>query len=168
MSQSTDIWPEIWALKRKVGALTGEDEPTYVYAPYSLSVYGGYRSIHISWEHKNSSKAIRTEIWTSTTPVREEASMVGRVEGQTFAVHDLEPLQLWHVWIRTVNVAIEDGGEFTQVSDWVGPETAITKAVELEDEHVVATLDAQARALGFSPQTQTLEVHGLCAECARK
>ena len=42
------------------------------------------------------------------------------------------------------------------------------KAVELEDEHVVATLDAQARALGFSAQTQTLEVHGLCAECARK
>lgn len=41
------------------------------------------------------------------------------------------------------------------------------KAVELEDEHVVATLDAQARALGFSPQTQTLEVHGLCAECAK-
>lgn len=42
------------------------------------------------------------------------------------------------------------------------------KAVELEDEHVVATLDAQARALGFSPQTQTLEVHGLCAACAGK
>ena len=42
------------------------------------------------------------------------------------------------------------------------------KAVELEDEHVVATLDSQARALGFSPQTQTLEVHGLCAECAGK
>ena len=41
------------------------------------------------------------------------------------------------------------------------------KAVELDDEHVVATLDAQARALGFSPQTQTLEVHGLCAECAK-
>ena len=44
---------------------------------------------------------------------------------------------------------------------------ACHKAVELEDEHVVATLDAQARALGFSPQTQTLEVHGLCAECAK-
>lgn len=42
------------------------------------------------------------------------------------------------------------------------------KAVELEDENVVATLDTQARALGFSPQTQTLEVHGLCAECAAK
>jgi Fur family zinc uptake transcriptional regulator len=40
------------------------------------------------------------------------------------------------------------------------------KAVELEDADVVATLDAQARALGFSPQTQTLEVHGLCADCA--
>jgi Fur family transcriptional regulator, zinc uptake regulator len=44
---------------------------------------------------------------------------------------------------------------------------ACHKAVELEDEHVVATLDTQARALGFSPQTQTLEVHGLCAECAK-
>ena len=40
------------------------------------------------------------------------------------------------------------------------------KAVELEDEAIVANLDAQARALGFSPQTQTLEVHGLCADCA--
>ena len=44
---------------------------------------------------------------------------------------------------------------------------ACHKAVELEDEHVVESLDAQARALGFSPQTQTLEVHGLCAECAK-
>lgn len=43
---------------------------------------------------------------------------------------------------------------------------ACHKAVELEDEAAVATLDAQARALGFSPQTQTLEVHGLCANCA--
>lgn len=45
---------------------------------------------------------------------------------------------------------------------------ACHKAVELEDEHVVDTLDAQARAQGFSPQTQTLEVHGLCADCADK
>ena len=39
------------------------------------------------------------------------------------------------------------------------------KAVELEDEQVVELLDAQARALGFSPQTQSLEVHGVCARC---
>ncbi|TWG94050.1 Fur family zinc uptake regulator [Luteimonas sp. J16] len=39
-------------------------------------------------------------------------------------------------------------------------------AVELEDADVVAALDARARALGFVPQAQTLEVHGLCAECA--
>lgn len=45
---------------------------------------------------------------------------------------------------------------------------ACHKAVELEDERVVATLDVQARAQGFSPQTQTLEVHGLCADCADK
>ncbi|HWK55099.1 MAG TPA: Fur family transcriptional regulator [Hyphomicrobiales bacterium] len=39
-------------------------------------------------------------------------------------------------------------------------------AVELEDLEVVAQLDARAKALGFQPQAQTLEVHGLCAECA--
>lgn len=41
-------------------------------------------------------------------------------------------------------------------------------AVELEDEAVVAALDARARALGFEPQAQTLEVHGLCADCVGK
>lgn len=40
------------------------------------------------------------------------------------------------------------------------------KAVELEDEAAASVLDTQARALGFSPQTQTLEVHGVCADCA--
>ena len=40
-------------------------------------------------------------------------------------------------------------------------------AVELEDERVVAQLDERARALGFMPQAQTLEVHGLCADCAQ-
>ena len=40
-------------------------------------------------------------------------------------------------------------------------------AVELEDAQVVAGLEARARALGFVPQAQTLEVHGLCARCNR-
>ena len=40
-------------------------------------------------------------------------------------------------------------------------------ATELEDAGIVATLDAAARALGFAPQAQTLEVHGLCAKCAQ-
>lgn len=40
-------------------------------------------------------------------------------------------------------------------------------ALELEDTEIVTTLDARARALGFKPTRQTLEVHGLCAECRR-
>lgn len=40
-------------------------------------------------------------------------------------------------------------------------------ATELEDERVVELLGERARALGFSPQAQTLEVHGLCASCAQ-
>lgn len=39
-------------------------------------------------------------------------------------------------------------------------------ATELEDERIVELLDARARATGFVPQAQTLEVHGLCAACA--
>lgn len=41
-------------------------------------------------------------------------------------------------------------------------------AVELEDEAVVEALDSRARALGFVPHAQTLEVHGLCAACAAR
>lgn len=41
-------------------------------------------------------------------------------------------------------------------------------ATELEDEQIVESLDARARALGFSPQAQTLEVHGLCVACAKR
>ncbi|MDH5821780.1 transcriptional repressor [Luteimonas sp. RD2P54] len=40
-------------------------------------------------------------------------------------------------------------------------------ATELEDQQVVRLLDERARALGFVPQAQTLEVHGLCADCGR-
>jgi Fur family zinc uptake transcriptional regulator len=39
-------------------------------------------------------------------------------------------------------------------------------AVELEDERIVALLDEKARALGFVPQAQTLEVHGICSRCS--
>lgn len=39
-------------------------------------------------------------------------------------------------------------------------------AVELEDVAVVAELERRAKSLGFQPQAQTLEVHGLCAECS--
>jgi Fur family zinc uptake transcriptional regulator len=39
-------------------------------------------------------------------------------------------------------------------------------AIELEDTRVSALLDEQATSLGFATRAQTLEVHGLCAECA--
>jgi Fur family zinc uptake transcriptional regulator len=38
-------------------------------------------------------------------------------------------------------------------------------AVELEDADVVGALEARARARGFVPRAQTLEVHGTCAQC---
>ena len=38
-------------------------------------------------------------------------------------------------------------------------------ALELEDERISNLLDQQAKALGFAPRAQTLEVHGLCANC---
>lgn len=41
-------------------------------------------------------------------------------------------------------------------------------ADELEDAEVVEALEARARARGFVPRAQTLEVHGICADCAEK
>ena len=38
-------------------------------------------------------------------------------------------------------------------------------ATELCDSRVSAMLIEQAKQLGFSPQAQTLEVHGICARC---
>ena len=40
-------------------------------------------------------------------------------------------------------------------------------AVEMEDERIPLLLDEKARALGFTPLAQTLEVHGLCADCCK-
>ena len=40
--------------------------------------------------------------------------------------------------------------------------------IELEDARIATLLDTQARALGFAPSAQTLEVHGTCAGCAAK
>ena len=41
-------------------------------------------------------------------------------------------------------------------------------AVELEDQQIAAALDRRARELGFVPQAQTLEVHGVCGRCVEK
>ena len=40
-------------------------------------------------------------------------------------------------------------------------------ATELEDDSIVGALERRARAQGFVPRAQTLEVHGLCAACAK-
>ena len=40
-------------------------------------------------------------------------------------------------------------------------------AIEMEDERVGHLLDEKARTLGFTPQSQTLEVHGVCADCSK-
>lgn len=40
-------------------------------------------------------------------------------------------------------------------------------AVEICDEGVARLLGEQAREHGFKPRAQTLEVHGVCADCAK-
>lgn len=39
------------------------------------------------------------------------------------------------------------------------------QTVELEDSRAAELLAREARRLGFTPQAQTLEIHGLCARC---
>ena len=40
-----------------------------------------------------------------------------------------------------------------------------SSAQEVCDERVADLIEAQARAMGFKPQAQTLEVHGTCKAC---
>ncbi len=40
-------------------------------------------------------------------------------------------------------------------------------AIEVCDEKVAELIAGQARSLGFRPQTQTLEVHGICQRCQK-
>jgi len=40
-------------------------------------------------------------------------------------------------------------------------------AQEVCDERVAELIEAQSKALGFRPQSQTLEVHGLCKNCRK-
>ena len=40
-------------------------------------------------------------------------------------------------------------------------------AQEVCDDRVAELIEAQAKALGFSPQAQTLEVHGTCKQCRK-
>ncbi len=41
-----------------------------------------------------------------------------------------------------------------------------SSAMEICDEEVARLLTAQAHARGFTPASQTLEVHGVCADCS--
>jgi Fur family zinc uptake transcriptional regulator len=41
-------------------------------------------------------------------------------------------------------------------------------ATELEDTRISGLLESQAQAQGFATSAQTLEVHGICADCAGK
>lgn len=43
-----------------------------------------------------------------------------------------------------------------------------SNAIEICDERVSALLNEQARDRGFKPAGQTLEVHGVCADCSAK
>ena len=56
-----------------------------------------------------------------------------------------------------------NGGEDTLVAR-MGEDTLIGG---FSNDSIVSSLDASARALGFAPQAQTLEVHGICADCDR-
>ena len=42
-----------------------------------------------------------------------------------------------------------------------------SSAQEVCDDRVAELIEAQARALGFLPQAQTLEVHGTCKRCVK-
>lgn len=74
-------------------------------------------------------------------------------------IHKLESI---NAFIACDHLHPDDGREH-QPPFLICDQCALT--VELDDSRVAAVLAAQARHLGFTPQAQTLEIHGLCAQC---
>jgi carbon monoxide dehydrogenase subunit G len=125
---TNSIWNEIWALKRLVGKFTGTDSQVKrLLPPRNLTVRGGFKALHISWENDKNTALPHTEIFVSETENMEDGRSVARVMSNAFSVFDLDVLRPYWVWVRGVDTTM------ARYSDWAGPVSAITLGLEEED-----------------------------------
>ncbi len=125
---TNSIWNEIWALKRLVGKFTGTDSQVKrLLPPRNLTVRGGFKALHISWENDKNTALPHTEIFVSETENMEDGRSVARVMSNAFSVFDLDVLRPYWVWVRGVDTTM------ARYSDWAGPVSAITLGLEEKD-----------------------------------
>ena len=125
---TNSIWNEIWSLKRAVGKFTGADTQVKRLLPTrNLTVRGGFKALHISWENDKNTALPHTEIFVSETENMEDGRSVARVMSNAFSVFDLDVMRPYWVWVRGVDTTM------VRYSDWAGPVSAITLGLEEED-----------------------------------
>lgn len=125
---TNSIWNEIWSLKRAVGKFTGTDtQVKRLLPPRNLTVRGGFKALHISWENDKNTALPHTEIFVSETESMEDGRSVARVMSNAFSVFDLDVMRPYWVWVRGVDTTM------VRYSDWAGPVSAITLGLEEED-----------------------------------
>jgi len=125
---NNSIWDEIWSLKRAVGKFTGADtQVKRLLPPRNLTVRGGFKALHVSWELDQNTSLPHTEIYLSETDNFDDAVSVAKVLSNAYSIFDLDVLRPYWVWIRGADLTM------MRYSDWVGPVSAITLGLEEED-----------------------------------
>ena len=113
-----------WAEK----SYTLEGVTTKPQKPTELKAEGGYRSIKVSWQMPSDVLVGYYEVFMAESDVFSEAELVGKIYGSSFDVMNLGVLETRWFWVRSVSYA-----DTSAVSEAVGPASATTKPLEMED-----------------------------------
>lgn len=96
--------------------------------PTGLTAEGGFRSIKVSWQMPSDVLIGYFEILMADSDNVEDAELVGKIYGSSFDVMGLGVMETKWFWVRSVSYAAD-----AVKSEAIGPVSATTKALEMED-----------------------------------
>ena len=123
--------------------------------PTNFEVIGGFQTMQIKWTNPGDADLDYVEIREAITSEFAAAYTIARVAGSVFSRTNLQTLRPYWYWIR----AIDTSGN---ASAWVGPKSATTTAIVMEDfeegivdesaivERVVQNIDANSLLEGVN------------------
>lgn len=96
--------------------------------PTGLTAEGGFRSIKVSWQMPSDVLIGYFEILMADSDNVEDAELVGKIYGSSFDFMGLGVMETKWFWVRSVSYAAD-----AVKSEAIGPVSATTKALEMED-----------------------------------
>ena len=120
--------------------------------PTNFSVAGGFQTMQISWINPGDADLDYVEIRESLTSEFATGYTIARIAGVAFSRTNLNTMRAYWYWIRAVDTS-------GNTSDWVGPKSAITTAIQMEDfvEGIIDESAIVAEVLGNIDASALLE-----------